>query len=225
LIAGKTGNIRFGATGAGDRLKVRQVMTDDSESIALRPTVIDGKRQEDDYEVIWRGLPIGRIMKPPADPHWWWGCNVYGQPPGANDRGPGINFKDCQFRFKIAWERIRAGLTEEDIAIASRHAQQLAGQQPSNADVQPKPEELRNLENNRIALRQRTLKAGTIEFSGGTIDCVVRNISETGAALEVESPVGIPAEFNLLISGNSAKRPCRVVWVKDKRLGVTFKPG
>jgi hypothetical protein len=204
-------------------LKERPVMTDDLESVALRPTVIDGKRQEDDYEVIWRGLPIGRIMKPPTEPHWWWGCNVYGRPLVATDRGPGINFKDCQLRFKIAWTRIRAELTEEDIAIASQHAEKLAGQQPSNVDGQPKPEEIRSLESNRAAPRQRTLKAGTIEFSGGVIDCVVRNISETGAALEVASPMGIPTEFNLMISGNIAKRPCRVVWVKDKRIGVTFK--
>ena len=47
-------------------MKALQAMTDDSESVALRPTVTDGKRQEDDYEVIWRGLPVGRIMKPPA---------------------------------------------------------------------------------------------------------------------------------------------------------------
>jgi hypothetical protein len=133
-------------------------MTDDSESVALRPTVIDGQRQEDDYEVIWRGLPIGRIMKPPSEPHWWWGCNVYGKPPAANDRGPGINFKDCQLRFKIAWTRIRAGLTEEDISIAARHAEKLAEQQSSNIGEQPKTGELRNLENNRAALRQRVLR-------------------------------------------------------------------
>jgi len=204
-------------------LKAHQVMTDDSESVALRPTVIDGQRQEDDYEVVWRGLLIGKIMKPPGDAHWWWSCNVYGQPPTANDRGPGINFKDCQLRFKIAWTRIRAGLTEEDIKIASRHAEKLVAQQSLDVDRQPKSEELRSLENNRAAPRQRTLKAGTIEFSGSTIDCVVRNISATGAALEVASPVDIPAEFNLVISGSAAKHPCRVVWVKDKRLGVTFK--
>jgi hypothetical protein len=206
-----------------NRLKARQVMTDDLESVALRPTVIDGTRQEDDYEVIWRGLPIGRIMKPPTDTHWWWACNVYGQTSAANDRGPGINFKDCQLRFKMAWTRIRAGLTEEDIAVASRHAEKLAQQQPSTGDAQPSAEELRSLENNRIAPRQRTLKAGTIEFNGGTIDCVVRNVSDTGAQLEVASPVGIPGEFNLMISGNIAKRPCRVAWVKDKRIGVAFK--
>jgi hypothetical protein len=204
--------------------KARQVMTDDSETVALRPTVIDGQPQDDDYEVIWRGLPIGRIMKPSSDPHWWWGCNVFGRPVSANDRGSGINFKDCQVRFKIAWTRIRAGLTDADIAIATQHAEKLAEQQPSNLDGQPRPGELRSMENNRAAPRQRVLKAGTIEFSGSTIDCVVRSISETGAALEVASPVGIPAEFNLLISGNIAKRPCRMVWVRDKRIGVAFRP-
>lgn len=198
-------------------------MTDDLECVTLRPSVIDGQRQEDDYEAIWRGLPIGRIMKPPIDPHWWWACNVYGQPLTANNRGSGINFKDCQVRFKIAWTRIRAGLTEESISIAARHAANLTAQKSSNAGERPKPEELRSLENNRAAPRQRVLKAGTIEFGGSTIDCVIRNISETGAALEVASPVGIPAEFNLLISGNIGKRPCRVVWVREKRIGVAFR--
>ena len=168
------------------------MITDDSESVAVRPTVIDGQRQEDDYELIWRGLPIGRIMKPPGDPHWWWGCNVYGQPQAVNDRGPGINFKDCQLRFKIVWTRIRAGLTDEAISVAVRHAQTLAEQHSSNVDTQPKPEQLRSLKNNRAAPRQRVFKAGTIEFGGSTIDCVVRNISESGAALEVASPVVFP---------------------------------
>jgi hypothetical protein len=36
------------------------------------------------------------------------------------------------------------------------------------------------------------LKAGKISFGGGAIDCTVRNLSETGAALEVTTPVGIP---------------------------------
>lgn len=199
-------------------------MTDDLESVAMRPTVIDGQRQEDNYEVIWRGLPIGRIMKPPGDLHLVVGLQCLRTAQEASDRGQGINFKDCQLRFKIAWTRIRAALTKEDISVAVRHAQTLAEPQSLNVDAQPKPEELRNLENSRAAPRQRVFKAGTIEFGGSTIDCVVRNISATGAALEVASSVGIPAEFNLLISGNIAKRPCRMVWVKDRRLGVAFRP-
>jgi hypothetical protein len=196
-------------------------MIDDLEAVALRPTVVDGVRHEDDYEVIWRGMPIGRIMKQPDNQYWWWGCNVYGRQSSPNDRGPGINFKDCQVRFKLAWARIRAELTEQDIAIAMRHAEGLAQQQQAEKQSSV-PETLGILENHRAALRQRVLKSGTIEFDGGTIDCVVRNVSETGAALEVASPLGIPSEFNLLIPGRHGNQPCRVVWRKENRIGVAF---
>jgi hypothetical protein len=49
----------------------------------------------------------------------------------------------------------------------------------------------------RISPRRRVLKAGTIEFNGGAIDCMVRNLSTTGAALDVTSPIGIPQRFTL----------------------------
>ena len=70
------------------------------------------------------------------------------------------------------------------------------------------------LENNRAAPRHRVLKSGSIDFNGGVIDCVVRNISETGAALEVASPLGIPETFNLVISGDHSSRPCRLPGAK-----------
>ena len=43
------------------------------------------------------------------------------------------------------------------------------------------------------------MKAGTIEFGGGVIDCTVRNLSDSGAALDVVSPVGIPERFTLIL--------------------------
>jgi hypothetical protein len=49
----------------------------------------------------------------------------------------------------------------------------------------------------RAALRHRVLKAGTIEFGGGTISCMVRNVSTLGAALDVITPIGIPEHFTL----------------------------
>ncbi len=73
----------------------------------------------------------------------------------------------------------------------------------------------------RAAQRRRVLKAGTIEFGGGGIDCTLRNISDTGAALEVTTPIGIPEEFTLVIP-NDMRRNCRIVWRKEKRIGVTF---
>jgi hypothetical protein len=36
----------------------------------------------------------------------------------------------------------------------------------------------------RVFPRHRVLKAGTIEFDGGAINCMVRNMSNIGAALK-----------------------------------------
>jgi hypothetical protein len=69
----------------------------------------------------------------------------------------------------------------------------------------------------RIAPRRRVLKAGSISFGGGVIDCTVRNVSETGAALEV-----VPDRFTLIVQSDGLSRPCRVVWRRERRIGVTF---
>jgi hypothetical protein len=77
-------------------------------------------------------------------------------------------------------------------------------------------------EERRDKARHRVLKAGTIEFGGGAIDCTVRNFSNTGAALDVTSPVGIPEHFTLSIKADGAHLACTVVWRKEKRIGVRF---
>ena len=74
----------------------------------------------------------------------------------------------------------------------------------------------------RVAPRRRLLKAGKISFGGGVIDCVVKNFSKTGAALDVETPVGIPDNFTLVIDADNIDMPCRVVWRKPSKIGVQF---
>ena len=74
----------------------------------------------------------------------------------------------------------------------------------------------------RIATRHRILKAGTIEFSGDAIPCTVRNISETGAALEINSPLWFPDHFTLCIHTDGVRKPCHIVWRREKRIGVAF---
>jgi hypothetical protein len=75
---------------------------------------------------------------------------------------------------------------------------------------------------NRKNVRLRTLKAGVIAFDRGSISCVVRNVSVSGACLEVASPLGIPDAFTLLIECDHIKRQCHVAWMKDKRIGIQF---
>lgn len=83
--------------------------------------------------------------------------------------------------------------------------------------------EVQAVDEHRTTPRRRLLKTGKISFGGGTIDCTVRNLSETGAALEVNSPVGIPDHFTLVIEPNHIHVPSRIVWRKDTRIGVHFE--
>ncbi|MBR0858548.1 PilZ domain-containing protein [Bradyrhizobium liaoningense] len=78
------------------------------------------------------------------------------------------------------------------------------------------------MDERRDKARHRVLKAGTIEFGGGAIDCTIRNLSDTGAALDVTSPVGIPDHFSLFVQSDGIHRPCTVIWRKEKRIGVRF---
>jgi hypothetical protein len=74
----------------------------------------------------------------------------------------------------------------------------------------------------RIALRHRVLKAGTIEFGNSAIYCTVRNLSTTGAALEVSNHVGIPSKFTLAVPEDGLYLPCNVVRRSGYRIGVVF---
>jgi hypothetical protein len=79
------------------------------------------------------------------------------------------------------------------------------------------------MEEHRTAARKRILKAGTIEFGGETIPCTVRNISDSGAALEVATVLWFPDRFTLGIESDGISKPCHIVWRKEKRIGVAFE--
>ena len=80
------------------------------------------------------------------------------------------------------------------------------------------------MEERRKVQRGRTLKAGSITFNRAAgIDCRVRNMSAVGACLEVDSQVGIPNDFVLIVSYDHFTRPCHVIWRSDTRLGVEFR--
>lgn len=81
------------------------------------------------------------------------------------------------------------------------------------------------MDDKRRAARRRGPKTGKILFEGTAIDCVLRNLSETGAARAVETPVGIPPRFFLLVETDGLKRSSRVVWRNQRRIGVKFDDG
>lgn len=71
--------------------------------------------------------------------------------------------------------------------------------------------------------RTRVLKAGMISFGGSAISCTVRNLTTSGAMLDVVSPLGLPKQFTLVISSDDVRHRSRIVWIKENRIGVSFK--
>ena len=79
------------------------------------------------------------------------------------------------------------------------------------------------MENQRRQERHRTLKSGKIIFNRQTsvVDCTIRNVSDAGACLQVQSVLGIPESFDLLM--DAIKRSCNVKWRSANRMGVAFQ--
>jgi hypothetical protein len=75
----------------------------------------------------------------------------------------------------------------------------------------------------RIAPRRNTMIEATIVFDGGRtrMRCIIRNLSDTGAKLEVASVTRIPRTFDLLVD-KVRPQACTVVWRSVKELGVQF---
>lgn len=74
----------------------------------------------------------------------------------------------------------------------------------------------------RGSRRYRVFKGGTITFENSGIACTVRNISDCGAAIDLESPVILPQSFTLSIARDNFVQNCRPVWRNDKRVGLAF---
>jgi hypothetical protein len=74
----------------------------------------------------------------------------------------------------------------------------------------------------RAVPRKAVLMSGAIEFAGSTINCLISNISISGAAIEVTNSHDIPERFNLVFKADDAHIPCHVIWRQEERIGVAF---
>jgi hypothetical protein len=79
------------------------------------------------------------------------------------------------------------------------------------------------MQERRSNLRQRVFKAGSIEFDGTAVNCVVRNLSMAGAGLEIGQPTVVPHFFTLEIPTSNIRQHCRVIWRKQQRIGLAFE--
>jgi hypothetical protein len=61
-----------------------------------------------------------------------------------------------------------------------------------------------------------------VSAGGSVMSCVVRNISVEGAAIEVENAAFVPPRFRLVMAGDSSVRECKVAWIQQNRIGLSF---
>lgn len=60
-----------------------------------------------------------------------------------------------------------------------------------------------------------------VSADGSVMSCVIRNISLDGAAIEVDNPKFVPERFRLVM-GDHTVHECRVVWIRDRRMGLAL---
>jgi hypothetical protein len=74
----------------------------------------------------------------------------------------------------------------------------------------------------RASPRKPVLMSAAIAFAGTSVDCLVRNISISGAALDVSNRHDIPERFDLIFKTDGTQIPCQIVWRRDEQIGVKF---
>jgi hypothetical protein len=74
----------------------------------------------------------------------------------------------------------------------------------------------------RSARRFRVAKAAVIEHGGDKLPCIIRDISLTGASVEVSQASEPPEAFNLILPDDGLNLRCHVVWRRGFRLGIAF---
>lgn len=76
----------------------------------------------------------------------------------------------------------------------------------------------------RRAERVRSFLRARIVFNNqnSTIDCTVKNISPTGAKIEIANSLSVPAEFDLEVPQRGRVYRAKIVWRDADSMGVTF---
>ncbi len=81
----------------------------------------------------------------------------------------------------------------------------------------------------RAAVRHQTLRTGIVEFDNGTgstvsVPCTIRDVSGSGARLQLNSSLWVAEQFTLIFN-NGLCKDCRVAWRKGRLIGSAFATG
>jgi hypothetical protein len=77
----------------------------------------------------------------------------------------------------------------------------------------------------RQSARDKVIYGGVAEIgdSGTTTECVVRNISDSGASIEFSDVIRLPKEqMSLTIARKGRSFLAKIIWWRDNFVGVAF---
>ncbi len=82
------------------------------------------------------------------------------------------------------------------------------------------------MDERRSSPRRRTFLGAHLKRPGGAAigDCIVRDLSKTGARLYVAQPIALPGEIELEITKTGERFRAEVVWSTRDSYGVRFSP-
>src|SRR5262245_31143743 len=78
------------------------------------------------------------------------------------------------------------------------------------------------MQDRRSVKRTQMLKHGKIVAPSATIDCMIYDLTNSGAGLRVSPGDMVPDHFELIFDSPLFSRKCRVQWRNNERLGVAF---
>ncbi|HLG81103.1 MAG TPA: PilZ domain-containing protein [Bradyrhizobium sp.] len=80
------------------------------------------------------------------------------------------------------------------------------------------------MQDRRANARDKVLFGGRAEIdTRQSVNCVVRNLSDDGACVEVDAYARVPEEINLTILRKGRSYLARVIWREANRLGLAFR--
>jgi PilZ domain len=79
------------------------------------------------------------------------------------------------------------------------------------------------MQERRKITRKRVLKGAKFLLGkSSSRDCVVRDLTDAGAGVELPNTIDLPGALDLTLNSGPPTRRCRVVWRKLSKTGVEF---
>lgn len=81
------------------------------------------------------------------------------------------------------------------------------------------------MQDRRQGGRDKVLLSGVAEINdrGSTMDCVVRNLSDRGACVEIDGTARLPEKISLRIPRKGRSFLAEMIWRQANRVGLAFR--